>query len=75
MVNKKSSPLRKEFAENIRKFRMRSGLTQEQLAGEAKLHRTYIGTVERGEQNISIDNIYKIAKALKIPAKELLTTS
>ncbi len=54
---------------------MRSGLTQEQLAGEAKLHRTYIGTVERGEQNISIDNIYKIAKALKIPAKELLTTS
>jgi len=46
-------------------------MSQEKLAEVAKIHRTYIGSVERGERNVSLDNIYKIAKALQVDVKEL----
>lgn len=42
------------FGERIRELRKQKGMTQEQLADKAKLHNTYIGTVERGEKNMSI---------------------
>jgi len=45
--------------------------SQEELGKKSRLHRTYIGSVERGQQNISLDNIYKIANALKITPKDL----
>ncbi len=48
----------------IRRFRLAKGWTQEELAGRAKLHPTYIGGIERGERNVSLDNLIKIAKAL-----------
>lgn len=51
---------------------MRKGLSQEKLADLSGLHRTYIGAVERGERNISIKNIFRIAKALEIRVTELL---
>lgn len=54
------------IAKNIRKHRLRLDLSQEDLAERADLHRTYIGSVERGERNISIDNIERIAAALEI---------
>ncbi len=54
------------IAKNIRKHRLRLDLSQEDLAERADLHRTYIGSVERGERNISIDNIERIAAALGI---------
>jgi transcriptional regulator with XRE-family HTH domain len=56
----------------IRKRRLALGLSQEALAESAGLHWTYIGGIERGERNVSLLNIVKVAKALKTTASELL---
>ena len=56
----------------IKKLREKKGFSQEALAEEAGIHRTYMGRVERGKQNISILNLIKIAKALGIPSATLL---
>ena len=56
----------------MRVLRAEHGWSQEALAAEAGLNRTYLSAVERSEQNISLDNIYKIALALGIPAEQLL---
>ena len=50
----------------VRDLRQKAGLSQEALALQARLDRSYIGGVERGERNVSLVNIHKIAKALKI---------
>ena len=60
------------FGERIRSYRRKKGISQEKLAEISGLHRTYIGSIERGEQNISLKNIVKIARALGVPAVELL---
>ncbi len=65
--------MRKILAENIRAYRKKMNLSQEKLAELCGLHRTYVGSVERAERNVSIDNINKVAKALKVSAPELLT--
>jgi len=67
-----SITLRGILARNVRLIRNDLGLSQEQLADEAGLHRTYVGSIERAERNVSIDNIQKIAKALKVKPDELL---
>ena len=67
---KPASPLRKQFAFKLVELRKKAKLSQEELGFRSKLHRTYIGSVERAEQNISIDNIYKLARALKVNPKE-----
>lgn len=67
-----ASPTRKQLGKKIQELRKKLGISQEELGFRAKLHRTYIGSIERGEQNISIDNIHKIAKALKVSPKDLL---
>lgn len=69
---KANSSLRAKVASNLHKIRLSRGLSQERLAEIAGLHRTYIGSVERGERNISIDNIEVIANALQVSASELL---
>ena len=66
------SPLRDVLARNMRLLRAQRGWSQEYLAAEAGLNRTYLSAVERSEQNISLDNIYKIALALGAPASALL---
>jgi transcriptional regulator with XRE-family HTH domain len=67
------SDARRVFASRLRQIRHVQGLSQEELADRAGLHRTYVGSVERGERNISIDNIECLAKALEIDIIELLT--
>ncbi len=61
------------FGERVRSFRSRVGLTQEQLGRAAGLHRTYIGGVERGERNVSLHNILRLAGALRVDAADLVT--
>ena len=56
----------------VRELRANLGLSQEKLADECDLHRTYIGSVERGERNVSLDNIVRIARALQTTASKLL---
>ncbi len=60
------------FAENIKRFRQKQGLSQEALADLAGLHRTYIGAVERGERNITLINANKIAEALSVKLSDCL---
>ncbi len=66
------SELRDVFAKNMRRTRAERKLSQERLALEAGLNRTYVSAVERSEQNISLDNIARIAKALGVEAHALL---
>lgn len=56
----------------IKKIREGKGITQEQLALDARLNRAYIGYIERGERNPSTETLVKIAKALKVSPKDLL---
>jgi transcriptional regulator with XRE-family HTH domain len=64
--------INKKVGLNIRKYRQKKGWSQEQLAFEADLHRAYIGHIERGEKNIGLKNLEKIAKTLGINIKNLL---
>jgi transcriptional regulator with XRE-family HTH domain len=63
--------IQKNFGSRIREIRKQRKLSQETLALACTLDRTYIGGVERGERNISIINIHKIAEALGVDVKEL----
>ncbi len=80
MVSKHSAPtsqpaplsLRLVFARNIRLVRVHTGISQERMANEAGLDRAFVGTLERGQRNISIDNIELIAKAIGVAAHELM---
>ena len=60
------------FGERVRKARLQAGLSQEELADQADLHRTYIGSVERGERNVSLGNLYALADALGETPSHLL---
>lgn len=58
-----------KFGEKVRELRKEQGLSQEELAFKADLHRTYIGMIERAEKNITLINIEKIANALNVDIK------
>ena len=62
---------RRAFGERVRELRRVRGLSQEALAEHAGLHRTYVGSVERGERNVSLDNIHALADALEVAAPDL----
>jgi transcriptional regulator with XRE-family HTH domain len=59
------------FGAVVRRFREESGLSQEELAAKARIHRTYIGGIERGERNPTLLMIHRLAKALGVAAKKL----
>lgn len=64
--------VRQVFGENLRRHRQVLGISQEDLAEKAGLHRTYIGSVERGERNVSIDNMERLAAAVDSTIQQLL---
>jgi transcriptional regulator with XRE-family HTH domain len=60
------------FGQNVRAARVKLGLSQEELAERCGLHRTYVGSVERGERNITLVNAERIATALKVELSDLV---
>jgi transcriptional regulator with XRE-family HTH domain len=68
-----SPSMRAILAENVRAFRKNHGLSQEELADHCELHRTYIGSVEREERNVSLSTLEVLAQALGVSVAELLT--
>jgi len=70
-TNKNDKEILMGIGDNIRKYRTMKGWSQEDLAHECNLHRTYIGIVERGERNITILNLLKIKDKLGVKLAEL----
>lgn len=64
--------IKKKFGQHLRELRQQEKLTQEELADRAGMHFTYIGQIERGLRNPSLVNLYKLSKALKVDAGQLL---
>jgi transcriptional regulator with XRE-family HTH domain len=65
--------IQKQFGKRVRELRLARGLSQEELAFRAGVHRTYLGGIERGERNPSLKNIAAIAEALKVTLPELFS--
>lgn len=65
--------LRKILADNVKAYRNAKRLSQEELADECGLHRTYIGSVERCERNVTLGTLELLARALKTTVPDLLT--
>ncbi|OGJ60788.1 transcriptional regulator [Candidatus Peribacteria bacterium RIFCSPLOWO2_02_FULL_51_10] len=62
----------KRFGKRLREARLRVGLSQEELAAKARLHRTYVGMIERAKRNITLSNAESLAKALGMKLFELI---
>lgn len=65
-------PILLALAKRVRAERKKLGLSQEDFADKAGFHRTYIGMIERGERNITLSNIEKLSKALRMSVSALL---
>lgn len=70
--NRKRTSVRKAFGLKVRIRRYELELTQEELAEKADLHPTYVGSVERGERNIALENIIILAKSLSCSPRDLM---
>lgn len=69
---KKGGEARARLARRLRELRDVQKISQEELGARAELHRTYVGSVERRERNVSIDNVERLAAALGVDICELL---
>jgi len=67
----KMAQINRNVGKKIKSYRIKKKWTQEQLAFESNLHRAYIGQIERGEKNVGLKNLEKIAKTLSIPIAKL----
>ena len=74
MQDQRESALQRALGERIRALRTKAGYSQESFADAAGVHRTYMGTLERGEANVSLSNLHKISTALGITLSELFRT-
>lgn len=72
-MKKKSYELRNILAKNIREYRNQKRISQEKLADICGLHRTYVGSVERSERNVTLSTLEAFAKGLGVSVPELLT--
>ena len=71
-TGKGPTPRQKEFGDRLRTRRLKKGLSQEELALEAVINRTYVGSLESGQRNPSLENIAKLALALGLDAADLV---
>ena len=72
VTKKEREKIRLGFGALLRKKRLSIGISQEELAFRSGLHRTYVGSVERGERNLSLENIFVFAKTLKCHPRDLV---
>lgn len=72
MATDGSAKTLKAIGQRVRKRRLELNLSQEALADKAGLHRTYVGSLERGERNVSARNLVRLAHALRVDPGELL---
>ncbi len=68
----KTPNYRKILGENLRTYRKQAKMSQEKLAEKAELHHNFIGNIERGEENVSVDALFRIARALNIQVSDLI---
>lgn len=73
MATKSTGTIKRRFGSAVRRLRAERGLSQEALALRCDLDRSYIGGVERGERNVSLINIHRIAAALNVEPAELFS--
>lgn len=71
-TNRDISQLQETIAANVKRLRLRMGLSQEEFADLCGYHRTYIGSIERSERNITVSTLEALAAALKVEASDLL---
>jgi len=72
LTEKERENIRIGFGKRLRVKRQKLGVSQEELAFRSGLHRTYVGSVERGERNLSLENIFVFAKALQCSPQDLI---
>lgn len=73
MIRMKIQDVKLLFGERVRELRKDAGMTQEELADYAELDRSYVGSVERGERNLSIENVCRLANAINISPAEFFS--
>ena len=72
-TDRKRAAVTVELGRRVRALREAQGLSQERLAERAKVHRTYVGSLERGERNVALINIVRLANALGVDPSELVS--
>ncbi len=72
MSSMEAKQIKSEVGRRVRRLREKAGLSQEELGFKSGLHRNYIGGIERGERNVAVINIAKLAKALGVRPRDLL---